>query len=103
MSEPNSKRLGTLHRLPRSTTELTLALLVADHRECSGSRLTARWDPPDPAAEVSMDEPVQVSVVALDPVLEVGVKGILCRSPDVALVLPHEVARVAVVVVRSAA
>lgn len=48
-------------------------------------------------------EPVQVSVVALDPVLEVGVKGILCRSPDVALVLPHEVARVAVVVVRSAA
>ncbi|MFI5527219.1 DNA-binding response regulator [Kitasatospora sp. NPDC051853] len=46
-----------------------------------------------------MGDPVSVSVVAPDPVLEAGVRSTLLSSPDLDVVLPHETARVVVVVV----
>ncbi|MFE0463629.1 response regulator transcription factor [Kitasatospora sp. NPDC058965] len=45
-----------------------------------------------------MDNPLSVSVLALDPVLDAGAKSSLYGSPEIAMVLPHEPARVAVVV-----
>ncbi|GAA1246372.1 LuxR C-terminal-related transcriptional regulator [Kitasatospora nipponensis] len=46
-----------------------------------------------------MDNLLPVSVLALDPVLDAGAKSTLYGSPDIAMVLPHEPARVAVVIV----
>ncbi|MEV4313122.1 LuxR C-terminal-related transcriptional regulator [Actinocrispum sp. NPDC049592] len=56
-----------------------------------------------PTHAVAMDkeisEPVRVSVVALDPMLEVGATSALRSCPDVEVVLPSEHAAVTVVVV----
>ncbi|WP_327065242.1 LuxR C-terminal-related transcriptional regulator [Kitasatospora sp. NBC_01250] len=46
-----------------------------------------------------MGEPVRVSIVALDPVLEAGTRSTLQSSADVAVALPTEAAEVAVVIV----
>lgn len=46
-----------------------------------------------------MGDPVRVSVVALDPMLEAGATSALLGCPDVAVVLPGEVPEVSVVVV----
>ncbi|PYC87472.1 helix-turn-helix transcriptional regulator [Streptomyces tateyamensis] len=45
-----------------------------------------------------MDNPLSVSVLALDPVLDAGAKSSLYGSPEITMVLPHEPAKVAVVV-----
>ncbi|HET9899259.1 MAG TPA: LuxR C-terminal-related transcriptional regulator [Streptosporangiaceae bacterium] len=46
-----------------------------------------------------MGDPVPVRVVASDPILESGVTSALLSSPDLCVILPQEVAKVAVVIV----
>ncbi|MFF7636045.1 response regulator transcription factor [Kitasatospora sp. NPDC008050] len=46
-----------------------------------------------------MGEPVRVSIVALDPVLEAGARSTLQSNADVAVALPNEAAEVAVIIV----
>jgi DNA-binding NarL/FixJ family response regulator len=46
-----------------------------------------------------MGEPLRVGVLALDPMLDGGVRGALCGCPEVSVVLPGEAAEVMVLVV----